>query len=169
MKKRKLHEEIENETSQLGLEDEHGASCLKYEIVKKRQRNGEETNVLMAKRCSMRHRSMGLRPDEEQSLLDALKPNQSLEEEMDFEYCPSTVEKLFVNDVEAQRVQEIALQKKVKLEISDISEILGYLDPAEKNLVLVRVSAASKKLTGTKISQVAAYIGKEGTFKQFVK
>ena len=62
---------------------------------------------------------------------------------MDFEYCPSTVEKLFANDSEAQRVQEIALQKKIKLEISDISEILGYLDPKEKDLVLVRISLTS--------------------------
>jgi hypothetical protein len=88
---------------------------------------------------------------------------------MDFEYCPSTVEKLFANDSEAQRVQEIALQKKIKLEISDISEILGYLDPKEKDLVLVRISLTSQKFTGTKLSQVAAYVGKEGTFKQYLK
>lgn len=57
----------------------------------------------------MRHRSIGLRPEVEQSLLNALQPDQSYEEDLDFEYCPSTVEKLFANDGEAQRVQEIAL------------------------------------------------------------
>jgi len=72
---------------------------------------------------------------------------------MDFEYCPSNVEKLFSNnDEEAQRVQELALQKKIKLEMSDISEIIGYLDPESLNLALVKVSVTSKKFAGMKIS-----------------
>jgi len=169
MKKRKLDEEIENcETSKQDPCDEHGASFLKYEFVKKKRRNGEDKNVLLAKRCSMRHRSIGLGEDFGRKLLDALQPNQSYEE-MDFEYCPSTVEELFANDQEAHRVQELALQKKVKLQISDISEILGYLDPEEKNLVLVRISVTSEKFRGAKLNQVAAYVGKDGSYKAFVK
>ena len=70
---------------------------------------------------------------------------------MDFEYCPSTVEKLFTNDEEAFRVQSLALQKKVKLEMSDISEIIGYLDGEEQNLALVKISIASKKFSGMKL------------------
>ena len=65
MKKRKLHEEIENcDTSRQDPSDEPGASFLKYEFVKKKQRNGDDKNVLMAKRCSMRHRSIGLREEQ---------------------------------------------------------------------------------------------------------
>jgi hypothetical protein len=80
----------------------------------------------------MRHKSIGWKADDEHSLLNVLAAagNHSRDEDMDFEYCPSNVEKLFSsNDEEAQRVQEIALQKKIKLEMSDISEIIGYLDP----------------------------------------
>ena len=87
---------------------------------------------------------------------------------MDFEYCPSTVEKLFTNDEEALRVQALALQKKVKLEMADISEILGYLDGDEQNLALVKISVTSKKFAGMKLSQVAAYVGKDGTFKDYL-
>ena len=35
--------------------------------------------------------------------------------------------------------------------------------------MLVRISVTSKKFTGTKLSQVAAYVGKEGSFRDFVK
>ena len=59
----------------------------------------------------MRHRSIGWKAEEEQSLLNVLASagNRSQDEEMDFEYCPSTVEKLFTNDEEALRVQALAL------------------------------------------------------------
>lgn len=43
--------------------------------------------------------------------------------------------------------------------MADISEIIGYLDPESRNLVLVKVSVASKKFAGMKLSQVAAFIG----------
>lgn len=118
----------------------------------------------------MRHRSIGWKAEDEQSLLNVLASagNRSQEEEMDFEYCPSTVEKLFTNDEEALRVQALALQKKVKLEMADISEILGYLDGDEQNLALVKISVTSKKFAGMKLSQVAAYVGKDGTFKDYL-
>ena len=52
----------------------------------------------------MRHKSIGWRADDEHSLLNVLAAdgNQSRDEDMDFEYCPSNVEKLFSsNDEEA--------------------------------------------------------------------
>lgn len=68
MKRRKINEEIEmaNE-KKINLDDaldeinEKGASCLKYEIVRKRDaKTGKEKKILHAKRCSIRHKCIGL-------------------------------------------------------------------------------------------------------------
>lgn len=79
MKRQKVEEEVcQNLDDELDRIEQQGASCLKYEIVRKGQKN-----VLLAKRCSLRHQCIGL--DEE----------APLEADMSFEYQPSALEKMF--------------------------------------------------------------------------
>ena len=79
MKRQKVEQELcinlEDELDQI---QEQGASALKYEIIRKGHRN-----VLLAKRCSVRHQCIGL-------VLQA-----PLEAGASFEYQPSAVEKMF--------------------------------------------------------------------------
>jgi len=70
MKRQKVEEEVcQNLDDELDQIEQQGASCLKYEIVRKGQKN-----MLLAKRCSLRHQCIGL---DEQAPLEA---------DMSFEY-----------------------------------------------------------------------------------
>lgn len=79
-------------------EDENnGASFLKYEFVKKRDKK-----VLQARRCSMRNVPIGFTSDN-QNPLKMLETNCS-KVDMSFEYNPTQLEGLFAKDKNAQKV-----------------------------------------------------------------
>ena len=82
MKKQRIETEIAEEESD--QEVEQGASCLKYEFVNKRDKNGKEKKVLMAMRCSIRNKVMGFEVDSTNPLQDLDKTNI----DMSFEYNP---------------------------------------------------------------------------------
>ena len=98
LKRRKIDEEIameEDFESVLDNIQEQGASCLKYEFVKKR----DGKKILLAKRCSVRNQAMGLDTDFKSNPLSALEANKKENAvDMSFEYNPSAFEKLFAKD-----------------------------------------------------------------------
>ena len=151
MKRQKIEDEVcQNLDDELDQIQEQGASCLKYEIVRKGQKN-----MLLAKRCSLRHQCIGL---DEQAPLVA---------DMSFEYQPSAVEKMFQPDQKAERVKMNAFSKKTDLEIGDITDIIGVLD-SKKQLILVKIDSSLPKFSSVE-SKLAAYIGKTANFAEFTQ
>ena len=58
---------------------------------------------------------------------------------MQFEYKPQDIEKLFQKDWVSKRVHQLAMQKQIKLETADITEVIGFLDE-EKTLALIKIN-----------------------------
>ena len=116
MQRKKLEQELEEDfDAVLDNIQEQGASCLKYEFINKRDQKGQEKKVLVAMRCSLRNKVMGL----ESAHIDPT--------ETTFEYEPTEMECLFSKDQHAQKVRQVAIQKSFKVEISDIAEVLGFI------------------------------------------
>jgi hypothetical protein len=161
MKRRKVEGEIE-EMSQnvMGIDEERereGASCLKFEIIRKRDaKTGIEKKVLQAKRCSARHRTMGLN-DFCSNPLGALEERHQ-QVDMSIEYNPSSFEKLFAKDQNVQKVQQLAIQKSVRLESHEIEKVVGYLD-ASKKLALVKLLRSHEIVKSTGMTKMAAFVG----------
>ena len=153
MKRQRLNDELEAEPENPTRESV-GASCLKYEIIRKRDKTGNEKNVLLAKRCSLRNQCLGLG-----------EARQDIEGS--FEYEPRSFEKLFVKDTLTTKVQQMALQAKM-LDVSEIGESLGYLD-TKKTVALIKLSAGSAIAKSTGLQRVAAHVGKHDSFKTFIQ
>ena len=63
-----------------------GASRIKYELINKKDKDGKEKRILLAKRCSLRNQCIGF-----QQIAECKRKAI----DMSFEYRPSTLEKLF--------------------------------------------------------------------------
>ena len=61
---------------------------------------------------------------------------------------------------------EIAIQKSIQIEKTDVLENLGLVSD---KLVLVKLSKESEKLRKLKILNAAVYVSDDLTFKEFIK
>lgn len=161
MKQRRIEEEIaqvpsENLDQIFDTINDKGASILKYEFVKKRDsKTGKEKKVLQARRCSARHACMGLET--------SCHPLETLDQskvDMSFEYNPSHIEALFGKDNKQQKIQQQALHKAVKIQLSDIDEVIGYLEKS-KDLVLIKLQSTHKLAKSLGTRKLAVFIGKK--------
>jgi hypothetical protein len=107
---------------------------LKYEIITKQSKKGTK-RVLMPKRISKRHQPLGLASFTNatfDSLKSINKPESCLETysglEMSFEYSPKEMEGLFDLDDKAIKVQQIAMQRSLKVSKNDIEEVIRSLN-----------------------------------------
>ena len=166
MKRRKINEEVEENLDQvLESMEEKGASCLKYEFIKKRDKKGQEKNVLLARRCSLRNIQNKESGRDSLDKLAKLEANQTIG--MSFEYNPRSFEKmnLFVKDELTRSVQLLAIQKSVRVQPTEVEEIIGWLDQ-DRNLALVKLYVLSDTSVKTGLQKVAAYVGKPDNFRE---
>ena len=168
MKKQKIEEkqkEIEKikyecRTNKFGLIDDletdldeinrQGASCLKYEIIKKGNKK-----VMQAKRCSKRNAPIGFADN-----------MNNISKDTSFEYCPNQLENLFDQDENTKKIQSSAIKKKLVIQQDDIEDIIGALDSENKIILIKTNSQKFKSLSSDK--KIAAFIGKPSEYDQFV-
>ena len=151
MKRQKVEEELcTNLDDELDQIQDQGASALKYEIVRK-----GDKNLLLAKRCSVRHQCIGF------------ETRAPLETDASFEYKPSALEKMFQPDQKGERLKMKAFSRQTCMEIADIKDIIGILD-SKKQLILVEIESSDPKFRSVG-SKLAAYIGKTANFAEFAQ
>ena len=145
LKKQKIEEKqkeidkikYECRTNNLGLVDletdldeinKQGASCLKYEIIKKGNKK-----VMLAKRCSKRNAPIGFGEN-----------GNDISKDTSFEYCPNQLENLFDQDENAKKMQTSAIKKKLIINQDDIDDVIGALD-SENKIILIKTKSQKFK------------------------